>query len=135
MPARRAETTVTPLLDADGAAPTGPSPAANAQRARPSRPPRPDATTIALGATLAVALALRVWGIRHGLPFIYNVDEERHFVPVAAKALDGAFHPESFVNPPGFAYLLSLLYAVRYGGAGDALHTWEADPAQLYLLG
>jgi hypothetical protein len=135
MPAMRAETTVTPLLDADGAAPTGSKPAATAQRARPRRLPRPDATTIALGATLAVALVLRVWGIRHGLPFIYNVDEERHFVPVAAKALDGAFHPESFVNPPGFAYLLSLLYAVWYGGAGDALHRWEADPAQLYLLG
>ena len=44
---------------------------------------RPDRTTLALAGVLLGALALRLWGIRHGLPFSYNVDEEGHFVPVA----------------------------------------------------
>lgn len=96
---------------------------------------RLDGTTLALIGTLALALVLRLWGIRHGLPFVYNVDEARHFVPEGVRALGGDFHPQSFINPPTFAYLISVVSWVWYGGAGDARRAWEADPAQLYLIG
>jgi hypothetical protein len=96
---------------------------------------RLDGTTLALIGTLALALVLRLWGIRHGLPFVYNIDEARHFVPVAVEALGGDFHPQSFINPPTFAYLISIVSWVWYGGAEDARRAWEADPAQLYLIG
>ena len=37
----------------------------------------------ALGALLIGALALRLWGLRQGLPYAYNTDEADHFVPRA----------------------------------------------------
>ena len=37
----------------------------------------------ALGALLVVALLLRLWGIKQGLPYSYNADEATHFVPRA----------------------------------------------------
>jgi hypothetical protein len=104
-------------------------------RASPWWRRRPDVTTLALIATLALALVLRLWGIRHGLPFVYNVDEAKHFVPVAVRALGGNLHPPSFINPPAFAYAISVVSAVWYGGAEDTRRAWEADPAQLYLIG
>ncbi len=36
-----------------------------------------------LGVVLAVAFALRLWGIKQGLPYVYDVDEYGHFVPEA----------------------------------------------------
>ena len=35
----------------------------------------------ALGWILLGALVLRLWSLKHGLPFVYNTDEEQHFVP------------------------------------------------------
>ena len=36
-----------------------------------------------LAVVLLVGLALRLWGVRQGLPFVYNLDEGTHFVPKA----------------------------------------------------
>jgi len=38
---------------------------------------------LALVGVLALAFGLRLWSIDHGLPFVYNADEELHFVPRA----------------------------------------------------
>ena len=65
--------------------PTRPRPPPRARRAAP-RPPR--ATRWAWGAlavVLAGGLALRLWGVRQGLPFVYNIDEADHFVPRAVR--------------------------------------------------
>ena len=38
---------------------------------------------LAVGTLLAVALLLRLWGVKQGLPYAYNVDENAHYVPRA----------------------------------------------------
>jgi len=51
---------------------------------------------LALGAILLLALLLRLWGIKYGLPFGYQIDEERIYVRGAARMLDaGSVNPRS----------------------------------------
>ena len=75
---------------------------------------------------LAGALALRLWGIGHGLPFVYNADENAHFVPRAVGMFGHSYNPNYFVNPPAYTYLLHAAFDLRFGGreaVGDALAT------------
>jgi len=95
---------------------------------------RPDRTTLALAGVLLAALALRLWGIRYGLPFSYNADEERHFVPIAVGFFDHGLNPGYFLNPPGYTELLAALYAVRFGGGDAVAHAYATDPAELFVL-
>ena len=75
---------------------------------------------LALGGILLLALLLRLWGIKYGLPFGYQIDEERIYVRGAARMLDaGSLNPHYMQNPPLFTYLLEAIFAVRYGG-GEA---------------
>jgi hypothetical protein len=75
---------------------------------------------LALGAILMLALLLRLWGIKYGLPFGYQIDEERIYVRGAARMLDaGSLNPHYMQNPPLLTYLLEAIFAVRYGG-GEA---------------
>ncbi len=94
---------------------------------------RPDRTTLALAGVLLAALALRLWGIRSGLPFSYNADEERHFVPVAVRFFGSGLNPGYFLNPPGFTELLFGVFAVRFGGRAAVEHALAADPGSLFL--
>ena len=94
---------------------------------------RPDPALLAPAAVVALAFVLRVWSVNHGLPYVYNVDEELHYVPPATRVLGGTFHPESFINPPALTYFFSALFFVVYGGAGAALDAWNAHPDELYL--
>ncbi|MEP9383516.1 glycosyltransferase family 39 protein [Nocardioides cheoyonin] len=77
---------------------------------------RPGVPTVLLGAVLAGSLALRLVGIRHGLPFAYNPDEELHFVPQAAAAADGRLDPHYFDNPAGLTYLLAAVFRLVFLG-------------------
>ncbi len=88
-----------------------------------------------LAAILVVALVLRAWSIRHGLPFVYNIDEEQHFVSKAARFFGGGdLDPGYFENPPGLTYLLWVAFAVRY--AGDNVRSlFHNDPGAVYLTG
>jgi hypothetical protein len=73
---------------------------------------------LALGGILLLALLLRLWGIKYGLPFAYQIDEERIYVRKAARMLDaGSLNPHYMHNPPLLTYLLEVIFAVRYGGA------------------
>ena len=49
---------------------------------------------------LLAALILRLWGQRHGLPYVYNIDENSHFVPKAIELFGHGLNPHYFVNPP-----------------------------------
>jgi hypothetical protein len=69
-----------------------------------------------LAAVLAGGLALRLWGIRQGLPYVYNTDEADHFVLRAVRMFGNGLNPHYFANPPAFTYLLHFLFAVAYGG-------------------
>ena len=88
-----------------------------------------------LAAILVVALGLRVWSLRHGLPFVFNVDEEQHFVSKAARFFAGGdLDPGYFENPPGLTYLLWVAFAVRYAGE-DVRSLFHNDPGGVYLTG
>jgi hypothetical protein len=95
---------------------------------------RPDRTTLALAGVLLGALLLRLWGIRHGLPFSYNIDEEGHFVPVAIGFFGHDLDPGYFLNPPGYTELLYAIYAVWFGGREAVAHAYADDPSQVFLI-
>ena len=44
-------------------------------------------------------------GLKHGLPYVYNADENAHFVPRAIGMFGHGFNPHYFVNPPAYTYL------------------------------
>jgi hypothetical protein len=95
---------------------------------------RPDRTTLALAGVLLGALGLRLWGIRSGLPFSYNIDEEGHFVPVAIGFFGHGLDPGYFLNPPGYSELLYAIYAVWFGGRGAVAHAYADDPSEIFLI-
>jgi hypothetical protein len=89
---------------------------------------------VALGIVLALALGLRLWGIKQGLPYIYNVDEYGHFVPEAVKMFSHGLNPHYFINPPAFTYLLHVVIAVCFGGAGGVSREFARHPAEVFLV-
>jgi hypothetical protein len=85
-------------------------------------------------AIICVALGLRLWGIGHGLPFVYYGDEHWHFVRGAVMLFDD-FEPPKFINPSGLTELLFLVDLVWYRGGGAAKHALATDPGSIFLLG
>jgi hypothetical protein len=69
----------------------------------------------ALFGLFAGALVLRLIGLRTGLPYVYNADENSHFVPRAIGMFGHGFNPDYFINPPAYTYLLHALFALRWG--------------------
>jgi hypothetical protein len=104
----------------------------------PARRPRPrrrfDRTRAALALVLLGALGLRLWGIRSGLPFSYNADEEGHFVPIAIGFFGHDANPGYFLNPPGYTELLATVYAIWFGGRDALAHAYTADPSEVFLV-
>jgi hypothetical protein len=101
---------------------------------------RPSGWTLALGGVLAAALGLRLWGIKHGLPYVYNVDESANFVPAAVAFFSGDYNPHYFINPPAFSYLLHVVFAFWFGGgwpfgARDAVaDAYATDPTTVFVV-
>src|SRR4051794_41804179 len=88
------------------------------RRASPARRRRrPTVPALLLGAVLAVGVALRLWGVKNGLPFVYDLDERRHFVDVAVQMYRPGYNPHYFQKPPGVTYLLHVVFSFAYGGA------------------
>ena len=87
-----------------------------------------------LAGVLLVGLGLRLWGVRQGLPYVYNIDEATHFVPRAVEMFQHGLDPHYFANPPAFTYLLHLLYAAWYGGGAGARRALELNPTEVYTL-
>ncbi len=102
-------------------------------RAPSVRPRRPDRHTVVLGAVVIAAFALRVVALRHGLPHVYNPDEEQHFVPHATQAADGDWHPHYFENPSALTYLLAVVLRVAFAGE-DRTRLLDSDPAAVFTL-
>ncbi len=75
----------------------------------------------ALVALFAAALVLRLVGHKTGLPYVYNADENAHFVPRAIGMFGHGWNPDYFINPPAFTYVIHALFAVR----------WGTDPASI----
>ena len=89
-------------------------------------------TAAALALILVAAAILRVWGIRSGLPYAYNLDERAHFVPHAVAMTAGHLDPGYFINPPAFSYLLAAWLGVLHLG-GDVQRLFAGDPGQVFL--
>ncbi len=85
-----------------------------------------------LGLILSAALVIRLVGIRHGMPFSYNTDEEHHFVPQAAEAADGDLDPDYYQNPAALTYLLAIVYRLRFLG-DDMTERLATDPTSVFL--
>lgn len=95
-----------------------------------------------LPAILLLAAALRLYGIGHGLPFVYNPDEAN----IMARALSVArsLDPEYYLYPSFFFYFLfavmgGLFLVGRILGRYDNLSAFEGrffeDPTDFYLAG
>jgi 4-amino-4-deoxy-L-arabinose transferase-like glycosyltransferase len=88
----------------------------------------------ALAAVLAVALGLRLWGVRHGMPFAYNVDENAHFVTNAIGFFGHSLNPGYFINPPAYTYLLHVVFAIGFGGREGVHASYAESPAELFTV-
>jgi hypothetical protein len=89
-------------------------------------------TWAVLALVLALALGLRLWGIRQGLPYAYNSDEDAHFVPRAIGMLTLGWNPHYFANPPAYTDLLRLVFSAWFGGAAGVDHTFATDPTAVF---
>jgi hypothetical protein len=88
-----------------------------------------------LAVVLIGGLWLRLWGVRQGLPYVYNVDEYEHFVPIAVEMFaHGTLNPHYFANPPALTYLLHFLFDVIYGGPHGVVHAFALHPGELFTL-
>jgi 4-amino-4-deoxy-L-arabinose transferase-like glycosyltransferase len=89
---------------------------------------------IALAVVLAVALGLRLWGIKQGLPYAYNADENAHFVPGAIGLFGHGMNPHYFVNPPAYTYLLHVVFQVWFGGRAGVSNTFAVHPTEVFVV-
>jgi dolichyl-phosphate-mannose-protein mannosyltransferase len=109
------------------APPPAPAPA-------PAPPLRRRTAALLLTGILLVALALRLWHIRHGLPFAYNADEAEHFVPKAVGMFAGGLDPGYYENPSGLTYLFYVLFSIRFSADGNFARSFAADPEPAFVL-
>ena len=93
-------------------------------------------------AVLVVAAVLRLYGLDHGLPFVYNPDEANIMARSLAVARD--LDPGYYLYPSFFFYFLfgvmGALYVVgravgRYGSLGAFQERFFTDPTDFYLAG
>jgi hypothetical protein len=87
---------------------------------------------LALVGILAGAVALRIHGLEHGLPFIYHSDESQHFTRYAVEMFDGDLNSSYFQNPATFTYL--VYFALQLHGFDDIASQYLADPTEIYEL-
>ncbi len=83
---------------------------------------------------LALALGLRLWGIGHGLPYVYNADENAHFVPRAVGMFGHSYNPGYFVNPPAYTYLLHAVFDLRWGSREAVGNALAVDRTSVFEL-
>ncbi len=124
-----------------------PRPRRDGSSSRRDRPtPREDGTrdrgdsghrgrwALAVLGVVLLAFGLRVWGIRMGLPYAYNSDENAHFVPRAIGLFGHNLNPGYFNNPPAYTYLLYFVYEIWYGGGRALSHTFASHPTEVWVL-
>jgi hypothetical protein len=88
---------------------------------------------LALAAILAGGLAVRLYGLHHGLPFIYHSDESQHFTRYTVEMFDGEYNSGYFQNPATLTYLVYA--ALRLRGYDDFLgvaNEYVTDPSDIY---
>jgi Dolichyl-phosphate-mannose-protein mannosyltransferase len=89
---------------------------------------------VGLGLVLAAALGLRVWGVKQGMPFAYNADENAHFVPNAIGLFGHGWNPHYFVNPPAYTYLVHVVFDVWFGGRAGVSKALATNPTEVFVV-
>lgn len=90
-------------------------------------------TSLALAAIVVGGVLVRVYGLRHGLPYSYHSDEGLHFTSKAVAMFEGGLNPEYFQNPSGFTYLVYA--ALRVAAFDDVVQQFQDDPTDIFLIG
>jgi 4-amino-4-deoxy-L-arabinose transferase-like glycosyltransferase len=89
---------------------------------------------LAVAALVLAAFGLRLWGFRQGLPYVYNADENAHFVAGAIGMFGHTYNPNYFINPPAFTYLLHVAFALGFGGRAGVSSSYATDPTNVFAL-
>jgi hypothetical protein len=88
----------------------------------------------ALVIVLVSTFLLRLWGVKQGLPYSYNVDEATHFVPRAVAFFSHDLNPHYFLNPPAYSYVLHLVFELWFGGSDAATGAYATHPTEVYVV-
>lgn len=111
------------------------------RRSTSGRPPAPAARGArrnwhapVLVVLLAATFTLRLWGVKQGLPYSYNVDEATHFVPRAIAFFGHDYNPQYFLNPPGYSYLLHIVFELWFGSADALRRLYTAHPTDVFVV-
>jgi 4-amino-4-deoxy-L-arabinose transferase-like glycosyltransferase len=94
-----------------------------------------------LALILLAGLALRIWNIDYGLPFVYSVDEGSHFASRAVEMFWQDFDPGYYQNPATYTYLIYGLLRVMYGPLGflsdlpfaNVTEQFAKDPTEIWI--
>ncbi len=87
-----------------------------------------------LAVLLVVTLLLRLWGIKQGLPYSYNVDEATHFVPRAIAFFSHDLNPQYFLNPPAYSYLLHIVFELWFGSGDAVSRVYTTNPTEVFVV-
>jgi Dolichyl-phosphate-mannose-protein mannosyltransferase len=109
-------------------------PMATSRRAGSDSGSRRDLHVPALVALLALTFGLRLWGVKQGLPYSYNVDEATHFVPRAIAYFGHDYNPQYFLNPPAYSYLLHIVFELWFGSGDAVRRLYAADPTNVFVV-
>jgi len=92
---------------------------------------------LALTAIMLIAVALRLWGIGFGLPYLYHPDEPGYVAIAQHIVKTGDLNPHFFNYPSLFFYLNALAYLPFYavGKVLGLFHTVADIPAPILLVG
>jgi Dolichyl-phosphate-mannose-protein mannosyltransferase len=94
-----------------------------------------------LALILVAGLALRLWNIDYGLPFVYSIDEGSHFASRAVEMFWQDLDPGYYQNPSGYTYLIYALLRVMYGPLGmvfdlpfgNVTDQFDKDPSEIWI--
>ena len=96
---------------------------------------------LVLALILVAGLALRLWNIDYGLPFVYSIDEGSHFTSRAVEMFWQDLDPGYYQNPSAYTYLVYLLFRVMYGPLGfvfdlpfgNVTDQFDKNPTEMWI--
>jgi 4-amino-4-deoxy-L-arabinose transferase-like glycosyltransferase len=94
----------------------------------------PTPWSLGVGGVVLAAFLLRIWGVKQGLPYAFNADENAHFVPKAIGLFGHGYNPHYFVNPPAYTYVLHLVFSVWFGGRESVSNTYALHPTEVFVV-
>ena len=96
------------------------------------------ASAAVLAGILLAGAGLRMVNIDHGLPFVYNPDEARHFTNRAVAMFGSDLDPGYYRNPAAYTYAVHIALRIEYGvrellgDTPNAMKECLSDPSGVY---